>query len=353
MRFNIQALAHQVMEQGKPEEVAQYLLSQLPTKTTAQVYNAYKCIRTTIMKQEEYRNPEGFAAMKQLAIDPSISENDRQRLELLLDQPLHRQHWCLRKKNYIESKMARDIKLIKDPFYRFQLPLSIVHEATKARRDDVFLHHGHKKRSTWNRTADEIREMRQAAETFVRRTDLDWAQRSSCLSMLDALCFLTGRRKWELYKTLKVRTVPGRPYQAEIRGLAKIPTTEDVWRKIPLLVPVDVVIQGIVKLRTYHGLKSGSYGGRGLFTGKSMTHTAYRNLFVDQAYAERFTKNQFLIGDEHCGSALLWKSHALAVSFSALTNHYSVMTTDEPNHCLLVDGHQVADPFGGSQERLL
>jgi len=353
MRFTIKALAHQVMEEGKATEVVAHLVSQIPAKTVLQVYNAYKCIRTAILKQEEYRNPEGFAAMQQLAQDPSISENDREKLRVLLDQPLHRQQWCLNKKRYIESKMARKIKIVRDPFDTFQLPLEIVEQASVDKQKDIMLHHGHKKRSTWNRTADEVREMRQAAETFVQRTDLDWAKRSSCLSMLDALCFLTGRRKWELYKTLKVRTVPGRPYQAEIRGIAKIPTTEDVWRKIPLLAPVDIIVQGIIKLRSYHGLQSGNYGGRGLFTGKSMTHTAYRNLFVDQAYEERFTKNQYLIGDENCGSALLWKSHALAISFRALTNHYSVMTTDEPDHCLLDDGHPMANPYGGSQERLL
>jgi hypothetical protein len=330
-RFDIRGLASDVMEKGLVDGAIATIVGS--NKTDVQKYQAFNSVKTRILRNESYRSMDGVRALEELSVDPNLEEEDRIRVRHLLGESLRRQHWGVSNKYYLKDRSKMEnIRMVKDPFYDFQLPEEVTKAYSIGRKQEVRDHNLHKKRS-WEMATSDIENMRVAAMDFMQ-SDQDWTKRRNCLKLISALCLLTGRRKWELYKTLKMRCVPNESYQAEIKGLCKIQTVDDVWRRVPLLARYDLIVKAIVNLRQYKKLNYGDYGGPSLF-GKSMTHTAYRNLFLEEAYKERMSINHFLIGDESC-APLNWKSQALGVSLDNCTQHYAVMSiyqdepTDEP-----------------------
>lgn len=319
-RFNIRAMVEDVMDKGLVDNAIATIMGS--DKTDVQKYQAFNSVRLNILRNESYRNGAGLRALEKLLLDPELENEDRIRVRNLLGDTLHRQHWGVTNKSYLKrSDKTKGIRMVKDPFYDFKPSDDLVKSYTQGRQKDNEEHNLHKKRS-WEMPTSEIADMRAKAMEFIE-SEQDWSRRYNCTKLLSALCLLTGRRKWELYKTLKIRGVSDEIYQAHIKGISKIQTVDDVWRRIPLLAPYITIVKAIVNLRQCKKLKFGDYGGPSLF-GKSMSHTAYRNLFAEEAYRERMT-NHFLIGDESC-APLYWKSQALAVSLTNCSKTYSVMS---------------------------
>lgn len=333
MRFDHRQLIVQIMEDGDVEGAMAHILSitkgDLPKRRRAVFDN----VRTKILKEEKYRNPEGYAQLEQLARRQDLNPTDRVKLQTLLFKPLHFIRWaqvhrCFLSDPYLQEEL-RNIRIVKDPFYEFDTPQNIKLMVSKSIQDGVMSNHSHKTRprETYRYTNQEVDEMIQQAIDFIGQ-DLQWSKKCNSLRLLECLCLLTGRRKWELCSTLKIRTVPTFEYQAEVQGLGKnlITKLDPVWNRIPLLAPISVVIRGITNLRLcFHSM--GKYeGGKKLFP--RLNHTHYRNLYSEKCFELREI-NKFCEGDS-C-SKMEWQRRALHVTMAILADRYlTLLLTDEP-----------------------
>ena len=171
---------------------------------------------------------------------------------------------------------------------------------------------------------EELDSMIERAITFIRDDSVDTTHvKANVLRTVEALCLLTGRRKWEIVNTLRIRSVDGEPYQARIEGLCK---SKDRGQSIviPLLAPIDVIITGLVKVRRFEGsIKHGSYTVKSIF-GKSISHTMFRDLYATAAYDRRFVENHFELD---VGPAM-FRANALGISLTVASSHYNTLTTD-------------------------
>jgi len=146
--------------------------------------------------------------------------------------------------------------------------------------------------------------------------------KANALRTVEALCLLTGRRKWEIISTLRVRSVEGEPYQARVEGVCKGDEARSFV--IPLLAPLETVIAGLVKVRRFEGrIEKGKYTVTSLF-GKCVSHTVFRDLYASAAYQRRESQNHFQL---QAGPAL-WRSLALGISLTVSAMCYNSLTTD-------------------------
>jgi hypothetical protein len=311
-------------------------------------------VRSRILRQEHYRNPEGYAQLQQLAMRDDLSPTDRVKLQTLLFKPLHFMRWaqvhrCFLTDPDVQAKLA-EIPIVKDPFYEFDCPENIKLLVNASIQDGVNENHCHKKKSaeTYRFTPEEVNKMIEDAVTLIQQ-DLAWEKRSNSLRLLECLCLLTGRRKWELCSSLKIRTVKDSEYQADVQGIGKnlLGIFDDGWIRIPLLAPISVVIRGITNLRLYDHTMGRYNGFKKLFP--RLTHTHYRDLYSEKCYELREI-NKFCQGDS-C-SQLEWRRRALNITMAILANRYSTMLiTDERLES--EDGQKaVAGQAGGPQEHV-
>lgn len=199
-------------------------------------------------------------------------------------------------------------------------------------------------------TEEMMEEAVERAIAYIRDESVDTVHsKANALRMVEALCLLTGRRKWEIIKTMTVRSVPFETYQAEVGGLCK----SNASCRIPLLAPIATVINGIVKVRQNQNLKPGSYATRSIF-GKSMKHSTFRDIYATLGYQRRHDENHF----ELSSSPSLWRSRALGIHLTTAALHYNVVTVSTEKHAPVQPGFsiergaEVACSAGGSSEYL-
>jgi hypothetical protein len=206
----------------------------------------------------------------------------------------------------------------------------VVLKASRARYQQTEDNHKHKRKPKEHYvfSSEEIDDMVRTATTYII-SDTNWSRKCNASRLMECLSLLTGRRKWELCSTMKIKTVPNRTHQADICGLTKRIEYKaaDMWFRIPLLAPIDIIIKGITNLRLL-GHVMGHYGGGAKLFPK-MTHTHYRNVYADRAYAER-EKNGFHTDESM--SPLEWKRTALILDMKTYVDHYATMVTDANNN---------------------
>ena len=175
-------------------------------------------------------------------------------------------------------------------------------------------------------TKDELNAMIEKAIAYIQDESVETTHtKANMLRTVEALCLLTGRRKWEIISTLKIRSVENEPFQARMEGLCKANIEAII---IPLLAPIDVIIAGLVKVRRFEGtVHPGRYTVKSIF-GKSISHTMFRDLYATAAYDRRKTENHFQLD---AGPAM-YRALALGISLTVASSHYNVLTTenDEP-----------------------
>jgi len=329
-RFDHRKLIHDIMELGEVQQTINHILRICKDDPAGRVGKVFQNIRMRILRRPEYSRPEAISELRALANGP-----EKIRVLALLQQPVHTMHNAQRKDNFFSDEATqnafKEIRFMKDPFYEFDTPYHIKHQARNYVQEVANEHHHHRRRAQqfYHFTETEVNEMIATATDYIQ-SEQQWMKRTPSCKLLDCLSLVSGRRKWELASTLKVRSVTDRPYQASITGLGKntlYNLVDEEWHTIPLLIPIEIFVKGISNLRRYPH-ESGKYSyDPPLFP--KMNHTAYRNLFSLWAYRNRHI-NRFHENDS-C-SELAWRADAVCVAVSTLGSHYSTLlvSDDEP-----------------------
>ena len=336
-KLNHKRVIHILMELHDPEQAIKEVIQGMQGKSSKQIYAAFTNIRHKITRNSKYQNKQEFHnLLKFCSSQVQGSEADLHFLrEECTNMTAAQIHWIQASRSAIfQDKELFDkfksYRVMKDPFYDFDCPDNIKYESKIQKKQEVERHNRHEKddRTAYHFSTEEIDAMVKTAQEYIMQDDINWDVRGNHIRLLEALCLVTGRRKWELCSTMQMRSARDSDYQAEVSGLCKHirPTTN--WVSIPLLLPIADITRGIVNLRKYTKMNKGRYAGSGppIF-GRKMTHTHFRNLFADKAFRDRETKNLFCIGDHSVGPAM-WKSLALAIDITTAAQHYSVMCTD-------------------------
>lgn len=139
------------------------------------------------------------------------------------------------------------------------------------------------------------------------------------LHMVNTLGILSGRRNYEIYKSLEWQPVQGLEYQAFVGGLCKDNHLSTGGTIIPLLCSYDVFdkcMRGIRAFKTVIGSASDNSGFSNQLLSSMekyyeihLTHSMRRNLYASVAY-ERRAFNQFLGGQ---GAKTYWMNCALGL----------------------------------------
>jgi hypothetical protein len=334
--FNHTALIHQIMELKDPEGATNTIMNspdRFRAKNTSRVfYN----VRKKIIRNSKYYLPDAIDQLRALSDDTQYPISDRMRLKKIIQEcPFHKILWFQNNKrafHHLEfNAKFKSIRLFCDPFYDFKCPEELFEETRNNEIDDIQDRHMHRhsRKSTkdFEFTDEQVDAMVETARDYIYSTT-DWKQRSNSLRLVECLCLLTGRRKWEIISTLQIRSVPGFPYQAEIRGIAKSQSAaiqEDNWARIPLLAPIEDIVRGIAQVReAIHTHTFARYTlGHSLFP-DNMNHTTFRDIFSSTTYRFRHI-NKFK--DSSC-SEIGWKKQALLISFQGVVNHYSTLSFD-------------------------
>lgn len=333
--FNHIALIHQIMELGDPEGVTKIIMENSGDHLRAKnISRVFYNIRAKIIRNSKYLLPDAIDELRNLADQTDYPIADRMRLKKIIAEcPVHKIHWFQNNKRTFQHQdfntKFKAIHLFRDPFYNFKCPEELFEETRQNEADDLIDRHMHKHARKavehFEFTEDEVDAMVETARDYIF-SPTDWKKKANSLRLVECLCLLTGRRKWEIISTLQIRSVPGFPYQAEIRGIAKSQAAsiqEDPWARIPLLAPIDDVVRGLTQVRQcIHTF--GQYSlGCSLFP-DHMNHTAFRDIFSSTTYRLRHI-NQYK--DTSC-SEIGWKKQALVVSFQDIVNHYCTLSFD-------------------------
>lgn len=330
-RFNHVALIHQIMEQGDPEGATRTIMN---WDTNLRAKNLSACfynIRTKIIRNPKYHLPGAMDELLALSENHDYPASDRIRLKKIIqDAPMHRIQWFQNSKRIfsnedIEAKF-KAVRLFRDPFYDFNCPSELFEKTYSDIQEDLQDRHMHihkkKSASEFEFTEEQIDAMVETARDYIF-APVDWKLRPNALRLMECMCLLTGRRKWEVCNTLQIRTVPGFPYLAEVKGIAKSKKAnlqEDTWAVIPLLAPVEEIIQGITQVRQFvHPF--GHYVVHASLFPDNMNHTAFRDIYSSTTYRFRHI-NRF---QDSSTSEVGWKKSALLVTMNTVF-HYSTMS---------------------------
>lgn len=333
------------MKEKNPKKAIQSLLSQMSDKTPKQIQRAFINIRARLLRTKEYVNNLEYERLLQFCQTKETEDADDLNLlrNVIPKMTLSNIHWFQKIgfnlcKSYRLFSEIGEFRIMQDPFYDFDCPPDIKYASNIQHQKDIHTHNRHEKedRTLYHVSQEEIERMVQLAQSTIH-SEANWEVRGNHIRLLEALCLVTGRRKWELCSTLQMRSSSQSDYQAEITGICKNVKTSNSWVTIPLLLPIADVAKGIVNLRRYKKIIKGRYNGPRLFDRK-MTHTHLRNVFADQAFREREIKNLFCIDDQSVGP-VMWKSLALAIKMKTAAEHYSVMCTDHVSTTVRDNGH--------------
>ena len=291
--------------------------------------NFMKHVRERIAKDPRYLNPRCVHELLEIIKSPSTSTEDRKKLSNILETPA-KLRWMQVRKGCLEGpetfQKVCEI-MVFDPMYYEFMPTPEMQQQCSNYRDTLIKinhQHKHKKQEEYSYTESEVDEMVQWASEFCLRDDLDWTVRKNSLNMLEALCLLTGRRKWELCKTLQMRSSPDSDYQALVWGICKDIKSGQTERPIPLLAPIATIACGINKLRRFPHQKGNYLQGRISRRFPKMSHTFFRNIYTERTYRDRHI-NQF--HPEPC-SKLWWCSQALCDTLKTYCEHYATATVN-------------------------
>jgi len=331
-RLNQAAYIFRIMEQNDPEGALQELLKATESFRPKRIVAAFQNIRTKILRNESYKRSDVNDRISELRSTLVLSKEDDDKLKMLMESPLHRLKWAqLWGKRYFESseltKLYRKLKLVCDPYYDFILPEEYYIRAKEDKEKLIVENHKHETHDTtlYHYSTQEIDDMITTSEEWCV-SDNDWSIRANSLRLLECLALLTGRRKYELCKTLKIRSVSHNEFQAEVCGLSKRLVNDDSqWERIPLLAPLSVIVSGLTRLRRFSHTQGRYTGHKKLFP--KLTHTRYRDIYCKRAYELR-SINQFL--PDSC-SELYWKSKALCDNMATFSLHYTTVVIDNEN----------------------
>lgn len=326
-RIRYAPIIKKLMEDRDKEGAIQMIKEASGTSHGYYMCTFMKHVRERVAKDPKYVNPSCVHQLLEIIKDPSTSTEDRKILSNILETP-SKIRWLQVRKGALESVATFEkvcaIRVFDPIYYEFIPTDEMQSEYTTVRQGLVKSNHQHlhKKQDKYSYTEQEVDEMIKWASDFCLRDDLDWTIRKNSLNMLEALSLLTGRRKWELCKTLQMRSSYVSDYQAMVWGICKDISTGNKERPIPLLAPIATIACGINKLRKYQHTKGVYQQGRISRKFPKMSHTFFRNIYTERAYRDRAVSG---FHPEPC-SKLWWCSQALCDTLKTYCEHYATAT---------------------------
>lgn len=244
----------------------------------------------------------------------------------LLDMPLHRQEFIYKSKRQYLSDRSLDNELktippLKQYIYDFVLPSEWIILRCQHQTDIAL----EKQARGSNISSDKVHNMMDRASRVMSHYE---ESTSNVFDLIVALQLLTGRRQIEVMKLATILPVPGEPYLAKVKSLAKS-ANRDVFGEneitIPLLLSykninrawelmrnkIGVMIEDIPQHEITKKFGSHCQCARnrvyGKLDGKIICHTQLRNMYAELAWEDR-SLNGFLNGQ---GTKHHWIGQAL------------------------------------------
>lgn len=329
-KLPVNKIVHLLMEDNNPEAAVAMVLQIKAGLRPLQIRQAFESVRARVLGNESYKIPNARELLKQLFRDfPDMCERDQNLVRELAAGSLRQLRFAQNQyAPFLSSALNeafKNMKFVKDPYYEFKTPEPILLASGEDLKQRIQEKHQHKIRKTkedYHFAEEEIDDMIQVATDYCK-IDQNWKIKSNSLRLTEALGLLTGRRKWEILSTLKIRSVPDNLFQAEVSGLCKR-FRDDFWYKIPLLAPIDVIIMGLCKVRQYTSHTQGRYSSCKMLFPR-LHHTSYRDIYTKRAYRDRHI-NKF--HPDSC-SELWWGTMALVSTLQTYTERYSTMIVDK------------------------
>lgn len=322
------------MVEKQPERALSIIRNLKQHEDAERIYSAVRNIRQKIMRNPAHENPAARTRLKLLAENPNLHPNDRTKLKVLSNEPAHKIHWLQNSHPFLDKALNDELaklRLFNDPFYEFDVDRSTMKKARQHKIEHINQSHRHERRHrTYNYDDDAIDGMIRTAIEWIHRDDVRWQTVVNSKMLLEALCLLTGRRKWELCSTLKIRSVLESDLQAEISGVCKKKDDvfyPDVWYRVPLLAPIRTIVRGLSNLRKVVYAPGQYIAHKKLFP--QLWHTAYRDIFARRAFRDRAI-NKFLEGVD-CSESY-FKSQCLVINIETFANHYTTLNVATANH---------------------
>lgn len=318
-----------LLQDRNPEAALANLIQQSGSNHGYHICNFMKHIRDKISKDPANVHPNLWREMDSIMRDPSLTPEDHARLVEIQRNPKkirQAQMWNGVFRTPGLTRRLKEIQVFDDIYYQFMPTKEMEMEATEHRSAKIAQNHQHMTSQQRIFTDQDLDQMIAEASEFCLNDCLDWTDRKNSLKMLECLCLLTGRRKWELCKTLQMRSHPDSDLQAVVWGLTKDSKNSKLERPIPLLAPIATISRGINKLRQYPHIY-GSYGSNKISRMfPKLSHSIFRDLYTQRTFRDREI-NKF--HPNPC-SELWWRSQALCNTLQQFTNHYASIRIDEP-----------------------
>ena len=361
-RIRYAPIVKKLMEDRDKEGAIEMLKEMSGSTHPYHIANFMKHTRERIARDPRYLDKSCVNKILEVMKDPSTCSDDFKKLSAILETP-RKLRWLQMRKGCLSNPETHarlcEIDVFDKMYYEFVPTPAIAFNLRQYTKSLVIKNHrhNHKSKERYNFPDDEVDDVIFRATAFCNQENVDWTKKKNSLQLLEALCILTGRRKWELCSTLKMRSSPISDYQAVVSGIAKDIKSGEEERVIPLLAPIATVAKGIVNLRKIQH-KMGSYSqpaGTKLFP--KLNHTTFRDLYCKRAWRDRAI-NKFMT--EQC-SELYWCSQALCDNLDTYAMHYAtaVIHHGEPDYSHGLSKHQhrtassMADSPGGSPQPVL
>jgi hypothetical protein len=313
-----------LMEDRDKEGAIEMLKEMSGSSHAFHMMNFMKHTRERIAKDPRYINPRCVHEIMEIMKTPGLNEQDRKKLAEIVESPRMIRWAQVRRGCFLDPMVHERVSQVRvfDPMYYEFTPSNEMQIQINEHREMILMdNHRHSRKivERYNFTDSEMDEMIKQARALCENEELDWTKRKNSLNMLEACCLLTGRRKWELCKTLQMRSSYVSDFQAVVSGIAKDLKSGKEERVIPLLAPIAVVAKGIVKLRRYDHKMGDYYQTKMAKIFPKMTHNTFRDLYCKRAWRDRAI-NQFM--PEKC-SEIFWCSQALCDNLSTYAMHYT------------------------------
>lgn len=331
-------LMTRLMDEGDVEGVTATLLQLTADRRPVHRKAAFMNLRNKITRSGKWINQEGLQAIRNMSTRQDVPQRDRENLTKLLKYPACRIFGARQSKFLSTTTLQEEfnaIRIFLDPLYDLKFPDELEAAASEDKTQTVTDHNMHKrkKRETYLMTSEEVAACVAKAKEYISQ-DLDWTKSANSARLIEAICILTGRRKAEIHTSLQLKSVHDQNFQADIRGVAKQVTKNllnEPWKRVPLLIPFDELVKAVINARRFPWTGQASCNTtKSIWPGgRKLTHTHFRNIFSETAYAERHIVNKFYIGDNTCGH-IQWRALALCISINTVACHYSAMCLDEP-----------------------
>ena len=340
--MGLKQIIYDVLMEGQPEKAIDLLLLNYEGGTDSRKHNAlnvmFSAVKTMVFNDDRNRDPSYFESMGDL-LQRAISREDQSRIFSLTYASLKKQHHVQQSRNIfledgpLDDELKKILPII-PIFYQFDLPphikSSITHTASllaKSRQNKEV-----KPKQFYTVSDSEIETMVDVA----RKTISGMYVNSSIeyYNFIASVLLLSGRRNYEIQKTLGINHVPGFPYQATVDGICKKKEFDEEEFVIPLLCPYDEFEHAMQEIRNFrdidvdalelsHTSSPSIMRAKQRLFGRRLTHTQTRNIYSQIAWSRRKEENLFMLN----ASKRVWLTACLCHEFViSATDCYDVMT---------------------------